>query len=136
MDMEYNKKCVICEKDYASKNGKYYCEECEKKLKKAKMLEMCDNAEKSIRKNVKKNKVEIDNCVHSVKQRIFSGKDKFSSVPEIVVAMQMESNGLKYETQKMIAGKKVDFYIPEIKIILEIQFFFWTYVPILASLKK
>ena len=33
----------------------------------------------------------------------------------------MQKIGLEYETQKEIAGKRVDFYIPEIKIVLEID---------------
>ena len=33
----------------------------------------------------------------------------------------MQRIELEYETQKEIAGKKVDFYLPEIKIALEID---------------
>lgn len=78
--------------------------------------------EKRIGKNrALKPKIDVSKFSEIVKDRVIKGIDKFSSIPEAAVAIQMEKIGLKYEAQKEVAGKRVDFYIPEIKIILEID---------------
>lgn len=115
----------MCGADIDEKNGKYYCEICEEKMRYVKKLTMVDKAEKLISKKPR-DKMEIPDeevlkYSKIVRERISSGIDKFSSVPEVVAAIQMQRINLKYETQKIISGTKVDFYIPEIKIILEVD---------------
>ena len=87
---------------------------------------MVDKAQRELEKRTGKMKSfkpkrDMSKYVKPVKERVMNGIDNFSSMPEVVVAIQMERIGLKYETQKDIAGKKADFVIPEIKIILEID---------------
>ena len=120
-------KCIICEKEFESgKTNVYACDECKRKIKLIKKLEMVDKSQKELEKRrgkIKSYKPKIDMSEYAkrVKDRVIDGVDSFSSVPEVVVAVQMQRIGLKYQTQKDIAGKKVDFVIPEIKIILEID---------------
>lgn len=120
------KECVICCSKFESNKNKYYCDKCDKKIKLVKRLEMVDNAEKLINKkprNLRRiiDDIDVSENVKIIKKRIINGIDKFSSVPEVLVAIQMQRIDLEYQTQKEIAGKKVDFYLPTIKIILEID---------------
>ena len=119
------RQCILCEKEYRDERKEYYCEECEEKLKKIKTLKMLDKAEKKILKDIKTyrnaKKEEVLKHLKIVEKRIFDGIDKFSSVPEVIIAIQMQNNELEYESQKKIGTRKVDFYIPGIKIILEID---------------
>lgn len=118
-------KCVMCGADIDEKGGKYYCEICEEKMRYVRKLTMVDKAEKLISKKPRDKKEipdeEVLKCSKIVRERISSEIDKFSSVPEVVAAIQMQRINLEYETQKIISGTKVDFYIPEIKIIFEVD---------------
>ena len=105
--------CLICGEEFESgKANAYSCDKCESKIRLIKKMEMVDKAQRELEKRTGKK---------PVKERVMNGIDNFSSMTEAVVAIQMERIGLKYETQKDIAGKKADFVIPEIKIILEID---------------
>lgn len=119
--------CLICGAEFESgKTNDYSCDKCESKIRLIKKVEMIDKAQKELEKRTGKMKSfkpkrDMSRYVKPVKERVMNGIDNFSSMPEAVVAIQMERIGLKYETQKNIAGKKADFIIPEIKIILEID---------------
>lgn len=119
--------CLICGTEFESgKTNAYSCDKCENKIRMIKKMEMIDKAQIELEKRTGKmksfkQKREMSRYVEPVKERVMNGIDNFSSMPEAVVAIQMERIGLKYETQKEIAGRKVDFIIPEIKIILEID---------------
>lgn len=118
-------KCIMCGSNINKISRKYYCKICEEKMRYVKKISMVDKAERIIFKSsMYKNGIsneEILKCSKIVKERILNGVDKFSSIPEVLVAIQMQRINLDYETQKIISGTKVDFYIPEIKIILEID---------------
>lgn len=119
--------CTMCGKEYESEEyGTYTCAECEEKINLIKKMEMVDKARKLLEKKIGKSrilkqKIDVSKFSELVKDRAIKGIDKFSSIPEAAVAIQMEKIGLEYETQKEVAGKRVDFYIPELKIILEID---------------
>ncbi len=119
--------CVICGNEFESgKSEVYSCEKCQERTRLVKKLEMVDKARKVLEKRkgkmkAYKPKLDMSKYAEKVKERVINGIDNFSSVPEATVAIQMERIKLKYETQKDIAGKKIDFIIPEIKIILEID---------------
>ena len=119
--------CLICGKEFESgKTNVYACDECERKIKLIKKMEMVDKAQKELEKQKcrtrnLKSKLDMYAYANSVKERVVNGIDSLSSMPEAVVAIQMDRIKLKYRTQVDIAGKKVDFVIPEIKIILEID---------------
>lgn len=119
--------CLICGEEF--ENGKtnvYRCDKCESKIRMAKKIEMVDKAQNLLEKRTGKMrsykpKLDMSKYAKIVKKRVADGIDNFGSIPETAAGIQMERIGLKYETQKEIAGRKVDFVIPEIKIILEID---------------
>lgn len=119
--------CLICGVEFENgKTNAYSCDKCENKIRLIKKMEMIDKAQKELEKRTGKMKSfkpkrDMSRYAKPVKERVMSGIDNFSSIPEAVVAIQMERISLKYETQKDIASKKADFIIPEIKIILEID---------------
>lgn len=119
--------CLICgEKFESGKANVYICDKCDSKIRLTKKIAMVDKAQKELEKRKGKMKsfkpkLDMSEYAKVVKQRVIDGIDNFSSVPEAIIGIQMQRIGLKYKTQKEIAGKKVDFIIPEIKIILEID---------------
>lgn len=118
--------CVMCGKDYENNVRKSYkCPQCDQKLMIVKKLEMIDKAENKLtrvsgRHRMKKN-IDLSEEVQKIRNRIINKIDRFSSSQEVMVAIQLEHQNIKYESQKEINGKKVDFYLPELKIILEID---------------
>lgn len=119
--------CLICgEKFESGKANVYICDKCDSKIRLTKKIAMVDKAQKELEKRKGKMKsfkpkLDMSEYAKVVKQRVIDGIDNFSSVPEAIIGIQMQRIGLKYKTQKEIAEKKVDFIIPEIKIILEID---------------
>lgn len=119
--------CLICgEKFESGKSNVYICDKCESKIRLTKKIAMVDKAQKELEKRKGKTKsfkpkLDMSEYAKVVKQRVIDGIDNFSSIPEAIIGIQMQRIGLKYKTQKEIAGKIVDFIIPEIKIILEID---------------
>lgn len=119
--------CLICGEEFESgKTNAYSCDIGESKIRLIKKMEMVDKAQRELEKRTGrmksfKPKRDMSRYAKPVKERVMNGIDNFSSMPEAVAAIQMERIGLKYETQKDIAGKKADFVMPEIKIILEID---------------
>lgn len=118
--------CVMCGKDYEDNTrGSYKCPECEKKLALVKKLEMLNKAENKLTrisgKHRMKNGIDVSKEICLVRKRVMNGIDKFSSLQEAMVAIQLEKQNIKYESQKEINGKTVDFLLPELKIILEID---------------
>lgn len=119
--------CLICGNEFESgKTEIYSCDKCQEKVRLIKKIEMIDNARRELEKRKGKMKsfkpkLDMSKYADKVKERVINGIDNFSSIPEAVVAIQMERIGLKYQTQKKIADKRADFIIPEIKIILEID---------------
>lgn len=118
--------CVMCGKDYENNSRtSYKCPVCENKIVAVKKLEMIDKAEYKLckvggRQRFKKN-IDLSKEVQNVRKRILEKTDSFSSLQEVMVAIQLEKQGIEYETQKEINGKKVDFFMPDLKIILEID---------------
>lgn len=64
---------------------------------------------------------EYRDIAHDMKQRIMDGEEDFRSADEIIAAMVLESYNVPYEANKRIYGCVVDFYIPSMHIILEID---------------
>ena len=118
--------CVMCGKDYENNTRKSYkCPQCEQKLIIVKKFEMIDKAENKLtrvsgKQRMKKN-IDLSKEVQEIRKRIASKIDRFSSLQEAMVAIQLEKQNIKYESQKEINGKIVDFLLPELKIILEID---------------
>lgn len=86
---------------------------------------MLDKAERKLIKTPKncqmQSRIDISREAQIVRKRIASNIDKFFSLQEVMVAIQLEHQKITYETQKEIKGRKVDFFLPDKKIILEID---------------
>ena len=54
-------------------------------------------------------------------QEALANLDRFQSADEFIAAMVLTSNGYEYEMQKSIKRYRVDFYIPELFVCLEID---------------
>ena len=126
MKKQYIKICYICGKEFESGSiKKYSCKECDENVRLVKKLKMLDKAEYSLTHIIGKNgikfNINISKEVDIIKKRVESGIDNFSSKPEAIVALQLERRGIRYESQKSIGGKNVDFYLPNMKIVLEID---------------
>lgn len=119
-------KCLMCEKEFETIKECCTCLDCQEKIKFIKKIEMIDKAKTKLeapkyKKVGSKKKTIVGEYVEKVKERVISQKDNFDSMPEAMVAIQLEKNGLKYYSQKKIGDCKVDFLITQIKIILEID---------------
>lgn len=118
--------CAMCGKDFEdNKRTSYKCPECEAKLALLKKVEMLDKAEKKLLNKplnyLIKRPIDLSKEVQAIKKRVLDGKDRFSSIQEAMVAIQLERKGIVYESQKKINGRKVDFFLPELKVVLEID---------------
>lgn len=119
-------KCLMCENEFKKKNQDCICPKCQEKIKFVKKIEMVDKAKRKLETPKCKEmhsykKTLVSEYAEKVKERILSGKDTFDSIPEVMLAIQLERIGLKYYSQKKIGDCKVDFVIPQIKVILEID---------------
>lgn len=118
---------AICDTAFASKEKRdYICEDCTKKMKLIRKIEVVDGAEERLLKTFNHGKwMEFNErtikSADIVRKRVFDGIDNFGSKQEAMIAIQLERNGVIYETQRNIGGYKVDFFIPQLRIILEID---------------
>lgn len=123
----YEHFCVMCDTAFASKVERdYICDDCVRKMKLIKKIEVVDSAEERLLKGFSHGKWDKFNertkkSANIVRKRVFDGVDNFGSKQEAMVAIQLERNGVMYETQKDIGGYKVDFCIPQLKMVLEID---------------
>lgn len=119
--------CQLCGKEYESCAKKtYYCLECEAVMRNVKKMRMIDKAEKTLKKKqLIGNRYfahdNVDEYIKIVRDRMMDGVDNLQSKPEVEVAVQLQRIHLGYEAQKDIGGCTVDFYIPKIHAVLEID---------------
>lgn len=124
MNKQFIHICVMCGRDFENNvRISYKCPKCEQKLVFLRKLEMIDKAEHKLLSISGKPKINIDLSkeVQTIRERCAKRIDRFSSVQEAMVAIQLEYQNVDYVSQKEINGKKVDFYLPDLKIILEID---------------
>ena len=120
-------KCVLCGNEFGSKVlTKYICDQCQDKLKLVKNLEKVDIAVRKLNKRKRIVEMYVDQedvsqYAELVKTNILNDVDSFSSLPEVLVAIQLLRQGVRYETQKSIRECRVDFYIPDYQWIIEVD---------------
>lgn len=120
----YDHQCVLCETMFPSNHERdYYCEECKSKMDLVKKIEVVDKAETDIKKRFSEySKLEqIKKCADIARKRVFDGIDNFGSKPEAIAAIQMINSGITYHSQAQVGKNKVDFLLPKMKIILEVD---------------
>lgn len=127
-------KCWKCEKIIEveeKQTDRYFCEECLEKHKKEhkELIEeytklkdevMYENALRLIEKS----KVDINKYIKSaksIKKAMNKQVGTFRSADEIVTAIVLSANELPFEPNKRIGKYITDFFIPELKVCLEID---------------
>ena len=120
-----NKKCCICGREIRSRKGKssdiVLCSICKNKSSKAKHENMINSA---VRRYEKIKFMFSDGEINKLKEIILSKENierKYDSKDEVVFALSLAYDEIEFEIQKEICGHKVDFYIPSLSIIVEID---------------
>lgn len=127
--------CWRCGKEHLfiyEPTERVYCPECkqivkiqhEKKLKEYIKLKMEMMLERALCIMERSGKVSMDSIrepFESLSKRFADGEEGYKSAEEIVAALILDDNGIEYEPNKRIGRYIVDFYIPELKAILEVD---------------
>lgn len=102
----------------------YVCSECENKINLLKKLRKLDKAQKNIQKSVKKylkRDIDYSDFRYSVARKIVYEQFEFNSTEEMCFALQLEKEKIRYYPNYKIGDYKVDFILPDMKIIVEID---------------
>lgn len=128
--------CCRCGKDVEVLDGepinRVFCSECFKlnqeehkvlisEYSKLKIKIMFENALRVMEKSKKVFMHEYLDASNSVFDMAINETEKFMSSDEIIVAIVLEEYGFEYSVNYTILNYKVDFYIPELKICLEVD---------------
>ena len=104
----------------------YMCEECKTKMRKIKQLQMLDNAMSLLKKGGSSPYwSKIKNGYYSEQYMILFNNildnTYFDSKFEVIMAIIFEKNNIPYELHKHIGKRIVDFALPDLKIIVEVD---------------
>lgn len=130
----YMVECHKCGKEMKvirySSGTRYTCDDCKNKIKQIedeyralKKQRQFDSAVNILHKQIKYNKgnqKQYKDAIMAVEQKINAGC-KFDSKEEILVAIMLEKSKIKYSEQVKIGKYRIDFVIPNMKIILEVD---------------
>ena len=124
--MGEEKYCIFCGVKITSL-GVEVCAECSGKIKTVNKLNTLEKAVKMLRgKKVfsdirtRFSSGEYDNAICEVRKKINDGIN-FGSKEEIIIAIELEYEGIKYTPQYRIGSHKLDFMLDEANIILEVD---------------
>lgn len=118
----YNKECIFCG-EILEKKG-YTCESCANKMELLLKIKKLDNAKDKMRKGAKKfagEDYDYEEERDSVAMKILLDNFQFNSTEEACVAMQLEKENIKYYPNYKIGRYMVDFLLPDLKIIIEVD---------------
>ena len=121
-----DRECLFCGTILDEEEGKYICNDCDKKMKLLKQLEKVDKAQlKMIRDGKKyfhsKNTYDYENERFSVAEKVVKKGFVFRSVEEACVALECEKEGINYIPNYKIGPYTVDFIFPKMKVIFEVD---------------
>lgn len=88
---------------------------------KLKIKVMYENALRTMEKSKKVYMHEYLDAAQRIYEQAISETERFMSSEEIIVAIVLEEYGFKYSVNYPILGYKVDFYIPELRICVEVD---------------
>ena len=119
------KECLFCATVLdETRNGKYICEECESKMKLLKQISKVDTAkekiEKAVKRYLRKNE-SYDLERNKIATKILKENFVFNSADEACFALQLEKEGIRYYPNYKIGNYNVDFLLPNMKKIIEID---------------
>src|SRR5699024_7009453 len=121
-----DRECLFCGTILDEEEGKYICNDCDKKMKLLKQLEKVDKAQlKMIRDRKKyfhsKNTYDYENERFSGAEKAVKKGFVFRSVEEACVALECEKEGINYIPNYKIGPYTVDFIFPKMKVIFEVD---------------
>lgn len=112
-------------------SSREYCENCKEQHKKEDKKLMDDYLEKKMRimwrravNNLEKQGVDMDGYYSEsqyVLELALENYNKFQSSPEMLVAMELLKNRIKAKIQYKVSKYRVDFLIPKLKVVLEVD---------------
>lgn len=108
--------CEGCREEYDKAKAEVLDEYLEKKI-----LVMWERAVNNIEKQEKCSMADYYDEAHYVKELALKDYNKFQSSAEMMAAMELLRKRVKTKVQHKILKYRVDFYLPELKIILEID---------------
>lgn len=128
--------CFNCGKDveyeFAKPRERVYCDECKEIVNKRyeedvkeyvyyKMKVMHEHAIRIIEKSNSFNVNEIKDSIDFVREMELHSPESFMSTYEIVVAIVLIEEGFLFKTNHKVGKYRVDFFLPEEKICLEVD---------------
>lgn len=119
-----DRECLFCGTVLEEKIKGYICEECNRKMKLIKQLDKLDASKDKIEKTIKK--YLRRNCDYqqerdNIATKILKNGYSFGSAAEICFALQLEKEGISYYPNYKIGSHRVDFLLPNMKRIVEID---------------
>lgn len=122
--------CEVCGKEIIrtqySRKRNYICDYCKSKIKKKKICKYeeiktkCDVRYEKAVEEIKKQSKDFSDYEKSI--RIAETRnEKYGSIPEAMVAIELIKNGYSIIPQQKIGKYKVDFLIPKEKIVVEVD---------------
>ena len=121
-----DRECLFCGTILDEEEGKYICNDCDKKMKLLKQLEKVDKAQLKMIRDRKKyfhsnNTYDYENERFSVAEKVVKKGFVFRSVEEACVALECEKEGINYIPNYKIGPYTVDFIFPKMKVIFEVD---------------
>lgn len=117
------KECMFCGR-VLEKSKKYVCEKCQTKIDALKQIKKLDAAKSKMKSSSKKHikKIYEYNTEYDlVLDKIINQQYYFASADEICVALQLEKEKIEYYSNYKIGNYKVDFLLPVLKRVIEVD---------------
>lgn len=117
-----NRKCLFCEEEAIK--SKYVCNACEEKLALMKQFKTIDRGQKKIEKAARSfyyKSISYAEEKEKIVAKMIDDGFRFNSADEVCLAMQFEKQNVRYFPNYKIGKHKVDFFLPDIKIIVEVD---------------
>lgn len=126
--------CSRCGEEIKSltygRSHEYICDKCRlgvkkqnKELERELLIELTTEGERRFTKAVQEIKKQVKDfqSYHRVITIARKAQDKYGSVPEAMVAIELLKLGYKIIPQQRIGKYKVDFYLPNVKTVVEVD---------------
>ncbi len=123
--------CCVCGEEFAwrtyKSNNKYTCKKCKSETAKIKRIE------KQMLDNRSNDEIRFDNAIKKLRKQgaddswnrairvAKTRSERYGSIPEAMFAIALLKNKYKIIPQQKIGKKKVDFAIPDKKLIIEVD---------------
>ena len=124
----YHPKCILCNKEMNSskykRENEYICERCKNKVKYAKKIKSFNDTVNKFKVNypyyIDKYKEEYEDAFAIIKNKVEEGH-RYDSKEEILVAIQLEKEGIHYRHHVKISNHVADFLLMDLHIVLEVD---------------